>query len=157
MLLATSSEFAGVLFRATADGDMCRGYEVVFDPRAQRVALRRHGAELATIAEADARIPVGKSFPMRIQIIGKQVRVSLHGEPLPILDMLDDKPIATAGQIGMRTWGGSLSLDDLAVTALSGGGGERFVVPSGTADPKRRVLQSLCLLVLNLNEMIYVD
>ena len=156
MLLPTSSEFAGVLLRATADGDACRGYEIVFDSRRQRIALRRHDAELATVAEADAHIPVGKSFPVRIEIVGSRVRVSLHGEPLPVLDALDDKPIATAGQIGVRTWGGSLILADLAVTTLSDGG-ERIAVPSGAAEPKRRALQSLCLLVLNLNETMYVD
>jgi hypothetical protein len=50
-----------------------------------------------------------------------------------------------------------MTLDDLAVTVLSGGSGERIAIPSGAADPARRALQSFCLLVLNLNEVVYVD
>ena len=157
LLLPASSEFAGVLLRAAADGDGCRGYEVVFDPRAQRIALRRHAPEPATLAEAGARIPVGKSFPIAIQIVGSQIRVSLHGEPQPVLDVRDDQPIPTAGQIGVRTWGGSLSLDELSLTTPAGGGEKRIAVPSGADDPARRALKSFCLLLLNLNETIYVD
>ena len=52
---------------------------------------------------------------------------------------------------------GSLNLDDLTVTKLAGGGGKTVAVPSDNADPKNRALQSLCLLVLNLNEVIYFD
>ena len=157
MLLPTSSEFAGVLLRAKAEGDDSRGYEIVLDPRAQRISLRRHAAELATLSEATVRIPIGKLFPIRIQIIGRQIRVSLHGEPLPVLDVLDPQPLDGAGQIGVRTWGGSVSFDNLVLTTLSGGDGKTFAVRSGAAEPKHRALQSFCLLVLNLNETIYAD
>ena len=155
--LSGATESAGLLLRAKPEGDESRGYEIVLDPRAQRIALRRHAAEMTTIAEAGARIPIGKPFAVRIEIIGAQVRVSLHGEHLPLLDARDTQPILHAGQVGARTWGGALSLDDFTVTILKGGGGERIAVPSGADDPARRALQSFCLLVLNLNEVVYVD
>ena len=155
--LSAASEFVGLLVRARAEGDDSRGYEVVLDPRRQRIALRRHIGEMTTFAEVDGRIPLGKPFRVRIEFVGAQVRVSLHGEHLPLLDAQDDKPIASAGQIGVRTWGGAMTLDDLVVTVFSGGGGARIAIPSGAADPARRALQSFSLLVLNLNEVVYVD
>jgi mono/diheme cytochrome c family protein len=155
--LSAASELAGLLVRTKAEGDDSRGYEVVLDPRQQRIALRRHAAEVTTVAEAGARIPLGKPFAIRIESIGAQIRVSLNGEQLPVLDTHDHQPIPGAGQIGVRTWGGAITLDNLAVTVLSGGGGEQIAVPSGAADPARRALQSFCLLVLNLNEGVYVD
>jgi hypothetical protein len=155
--LPAASELAGLLVRARAEGDDSRGYEVVLDARQQRIALRRHAAEVTTIAEADARIPLGKPFAMRIETIGARVRVSIHGEHLPLLDASDDQPIMAAGQIGVRTWGGAMTLDDFAVTVLSGGDGERMAISSGATDAARRALQSFCLLVLNLNEVVYVD
>jgi hypothetical protein len=155
--LSAASEFAGLLVRAKAEGDDSRGYEIVLDPRRQRIALRRQGAEMTTIAESDAGIPVGKQFEVRIESVGAQIRVSLHGEHLPVLDAQLGQPIAETGGIGVRTWGGAITLDDLSITALSGSGGKRIAVPSSAADPERRALQSFCLLVLNLNEVVYVD
>jgi hypothetical protein len=155
--LPAASEFGSLLVRAKAEGDDSRGYEVVLDPRRQRIALRRHAAKMTTIAEAGARIPLGQPFPVRIEFVGVQMRVSLYGTRLPLLDAHDDQPIASAGQIGVRTWGGAMTLDNLEVTVLSGGSGERIAVPSGATDAARRALQSFCLLVLNLNEVVYVD
>jgi cytochrome c553 len=155
--LPGASELAGVLLRAKAEGDETRGYEVVLDARRQRVALRRHAAAMVTVAETEARIPIGKSFAVRIECSGAQVRVSLDGGQMPVLDVRDEQPVMEAGRIGVRTWGGAMTLDDLAVTPHRGGVGERIAVPSGTAEPARRALESFCLLVLNLNEVVYVD
>jgi hypothetical protein len=147
-----STEFAGLLFRAEANGDVARGYEVVFDLRRQRVALRRHGAELVTLAEAEADLPPGQSFAVKIEARGARFRVWLYDRPQPLLDIRDDHPIEGAGAIGVRTWGGALSLDDLAVTTAEG---RR---EAGRGDPAQaRALQSFCLLLVNLNEFLYVD
>jgi hypothetical protein len=146
-----------VLVRAKAEGDEARGYEVALDARRQRVSLRRHGAATATLAEAEARVPMGKLFAVRIECTGAQVRVSLDGGQTPAIDVRDDQPMMEAGRIGVRTWGGAMTLDDLAVTVHNGGTGERIAVPSGAAEPARRALESFCLLVLNLNEVVYVD
>ena len=37
------------------------GCEVVFEPREQRVVLRRHSGELAMLAQAAANLPTGRS------------------------------------------------------------------------------------------------
>ena len=50
-----------------------------------------------------------------------------------------------------------MSLDDLTVIDSSAGNGQARVVIREDADPKQRALQSLCLLILNLNEVLYVD
>jgi hypothetical protein len=158
MLLARSSESAGLLFRARAHEDICRGYEAVFDARNQRIAVRRHGSNLVTVAETEASFPLGEPFALRIESVGQKIRIWLRGEVKPALEAFDEKSVADAGQIGVRTWGGSMSLDDLSVRFLSEDGGEkRVMVPSGKAEPGHQALQSFCLLMLNLNETVYVD
>jgi Protein of unknown function (DUF1553) len=156
LLLSSSSEFASLLIRANADGGVSRGYEIAFDPRRQRISVRRQGADPATIADEEAQIPFGTPFRVTIESIGPRIRVSVHGESRPVVDVVDEKSIANQGQIGVRTWGGSLSLDDLTVRTSSDDGDHR-IVPAGAANPAQRALQSFCLLVLNLNEVVYID
>jgi hypothetical protein len=152
VLLPTSCEFAGLLFRGSADNDVAHGYEVVMDPRKQRVVLQAHGAEVKQIGEADAAMPFGKPFALKVEVRGPKVRVWLQDKEKPLLDIIDQNPILQAGRIGIRTWGAAVSLDDLIVRVP-----QAIAVSSGDKDVDRSALQSFCLLVLNLNEVFYVD
>ena len=155
LVLHNSSELGGLLFRANAEGDLHRGYDVLFDPRQQRVTLRRHDSQLAILAETAARIPTGLSFPVKIEAAGPRLRVWCGESPQPAIDVTDARPITEPGCVGIRTWGSALSLDGLIVRA-----GDRIIrfpaaVPEDEA--RTRALQSFCLLMLNLNEVVYVD
>lgn len=153
--LHTAFESGGLLLRATADGDRPRGYEVTFDPRGQRVSLRRLGTNTVTLAEAAASVPTGTSFPVRAEIAGATIRLWLDKSPNPTLVASDPQPLAQPGHLGMRVWGAALGVDDLRLTS----GGQEIVVLPGAdvSDPNRRALEAFCLLLLNLNEVVYVD
>jgi hypothetical protein len=151
--LPGSAELAGLLFRASAEGDESRGYEIVLDPRRQKIALRRHGAKPVVLMETDARLPAGEAFPLHIECTGPRIKVALHGTP--VLDATDSQPTAMDGKVGVRAWGGPLWLDSL--TLGSADGSSSIIIPSGNPAPARSALQSLCLLVFNLNEFLYAD
>jgi hypothetical protein len=78
-------------------------------------------------------------------------------ETRPLLEVVDEQPILCSGRAGVRAWGGSVSLDGLAVRAGADGSGEWVKPPPDGAAPGERALQALCLVILNLNEVVYVD
>lgn len=151
-----ASEFGSLLVRASTEGDEQRGYEVTLDPRQQRIALLRHGKELTTLAVAEVVIPTIKPVALRIEMADARVRVWVDGARQPVIDSFDSHPISAKGLVGVRAWGAPMCLDKLSVAA----DGKHFEAAAAQTDNegvRRRALQSFCLLLLNLNEMIYVD
>ena len=155
------SDFGSVLLRASASGDEQRGYEICFDPRQQKILLRRHGTNINTLCEIEAAIPVARPFPVKFEIHHSRVRVWTGAAEEPLLDFVDPKPLLEAGYLGVRTWGAPLSIDHLQVVSSD----EHLRSEPAVADRPQTseqhlqelALQSFCLLLLNLNEMIYVD
>jgi len=148
-------ESAGLLVRASAKDHELHGYELALEPREQRVVLRRHTAGLVTLAEAPARVPAGQSLPVKIEAAGARLRVWLGEGSRPVIDCTDPQPILAAGRVGVRAWGAALSVDDLV---LHPEGEPALAVGDGQRDPpERRARQAFCLLLLNLNEVVYVD
>jgi hypothetical protein len=153
LLFHTACESAGVLFRATTTGDSLRGYEVAFEPREQRMVLRRHDGAQTKLAEASAGMATQRGTPIRVEAQEAHLRVWWGG--VPVLDVTDPKPILGPGRAGVRSWGSALSVDDLVLRPEG-------LPPMALRDetlpaPERRALQAFCLLLLNLNEVVYVD
>ncbi len=153
--LSRATQLASILIRAKVDGDSYQGYEVLMLPRENRILLNRHRSEVVLLAEASFAIPKGTFLPIRIEAVGDHLRVWLDREDEPVIDATDEQPLTEPGNVGIRTWGGELTVDDLTVkrgteVVKIGADGKRD-------DPGQQALESLCLLILNLNEMIYVD
>lgn len=156
LLLHSASEGASILLRSEAEKNEQRGYEVFFDPRQQRLALRRHQAQVTTLAEAAASIPTSRPFPIRIQAAGGRIQIWIHGRAAPVLDATDPEPLTAVGRMGVRSAGAALSLDGLTLRTL----GQSFhpgAECGETPGPEELAWQSFCLLLLNLNEFVYVD
>ena len=156
LVLDRASEFGSLLVRASVEGDEQRGYEVTLDPRQQRVMLLRHGKELTTLGHAEVEIPTVKPIELRVEMAGARIRVRLRGDTRPVIDAIDPSPINTKGLIGIRAWGAPFFVDQLSVGAAS----SKFDAAASKHNSdgiRTRALQSFCLLLLNLNEMIYVD
>jgi len=152
--LHSAAEYAAILFRGSNDGDKQRGYDVFLDPREGQVALRRLGTNTVTLAEASAPVPAGQ--PVRIMIDGtdKRLRVWLNApaSESPLLDVVDADPVF-AGHAGIAAWGAPVTIRALEVTTPHG----RMSALPESCNPSERALQSWCLLLLNLNELPYVD
>ena len=102
MTLQDSVEFGAVLLRATAEGDIFRGYEVVFGPRDQSIMLRRHGADVTVIEEIQTSVPTGKTVPIRIEAVGPRIKVWIGNLAKPVLDVNDPQPLQDAGRLGAQ-------------------------------------------------------
>lgn len=155
VMLHTACETAGVTFRASAKDHELRGYEVAFEPREQRIVLRRHAGELTELALVPAAVPTGRSVALKIQAADARLRVWLGADSRPAIDIVDAKPLLAAGQVGVRSWGAALSVDDLVLQP--DGAAPIAVSDEQLPPPERRAREALCLLLLNLNEVVYVD
>jgi mono/diheme cytochrome c family protein len=174
ILVHPAAESASLLIRSTAEHQEQRGYEVLLDPRRGRVLLKRHLSEVQVVAEAPVSIPSGMPIRLKIEFIAARIRVWLAdtGKEFvtePVLDVIDAKPIFTAGLVGVRSVGAALSVDALTLNTVDGS--TPIVPPAGTAGETQtdlaqnaagvslepRAWQSFCLLLLNLNEFVYVD
>ena len=155
IFLHTACESAGLFFRATAKDNEAHGYEVALEPREQRIILRRHAGELTTLAQASAEIPTARSLPLKIQATDARIRVWLGDNAKPVIDFTDAKPLLASGQVGARAWGAALSIDNLVLRP--DGAASVVVRDEELAPPERRAREAFCLLLLNLNEVVYVD
>jgi len=155
LLPHTAFESGGLLFRTTVQDEAAIGYELLVEPRDQRVRLRRHGDTVITLATAPAVISDGRHLPIRIEMIHDRIRVWAGGASQPLIDFHDPAPILLAGHVGVRAWGAALSVDDLVLHPS--GSGTSPVWDASQDPPRSRALQSLCLLLLNLNEVVYIE
>jgi hypothetical protein len=130
--------------------------------------LQRHTTNVTALAEANASIQVERPCSLKIETSGPRIQVWLNDGGEPIIDVIDPNPLTEPGNVGVRAWGAAVSMDDLQLRI-----GDRKIdcavalpEPPGTPapakedfdhQPARRALESFCLLLLNLNEVIYVD
>jgi hypothetical protein len=154
VLLQGDCHAGGLFVRAAVQDDLQVGLELRLEPPAGRLRLVRHDLDGATVlAEVGADVVTERWMDVRILVTGARVRVWLDQASEPLLDVPDAAGLPE-GRVGVRACGGALLIDELAITSQ----GRTAVVPPedvGSAD--RRALESLCLLVLNLNEFVFTD
>jgi hypothetical protein len=158
--LSAGCDLAAIVLRATADGDVFSGVEVVLDPLAGQLRLVAHaGGETTVLGEAPAVLAPDTWHALRVEAAGPQLSVWLDdvgspdGPDAPLLRAAVPEA-ATSGHFGVRSWGEALHLADVRLTA---DGTTRTLQPDDPGTPEQRALQSLCLLILNLDEFLYVD
>jgi hypothetical protein len=138
-----------------------RGYELRFEPLLGRVGLYRCAGDAEDTVAPLAEIPdtglTGAWRQVKIEQQGPRHRVWLDGATTPAIDVEDSQPLAAPGRFGLRTWGSPLSVKDASATT----NGVRTVLDQSTeaaaTSPERRSLEAFCLLMLNLNEFVYID
>lgn len=154
--LHKASERGVLIVRGVLNDDLYHGYALVFQPRAQTISLERHdGKDVRVLASARAEFACDQWISNRIEVTGAHVRVWLNGDSNPVLDVTDPDPIDGPGNVGVSTWGAALTLDSLKLTT----GGQTRVL-SNAPDPRwaeRSARAAMCLMILNLNEFVYVD
>ncbi|MCI0536834.1 MAG: DUF1553 domain-containing protein [Verrucomicrobiales bacterium] len=158
LTLHRAAEFASLLFGAGVTNEVQRGYEVVLDARQQRIALRRHATNTITLAETSSPIRSAGPHELRVEAREGSIRVWLDGSAQPLLAVHDSSPARAPGRVGVRAWGAAVSVDALTLDT----GRETIDVLARSAgpwpkSPSQRALESFCLMMLNLNELVYVD
>ena len=157
LVLHTAFERGGFLLRAGAQGERPTGIELIFDPREQRLTLRRLEPEPRILATAPATLPTQEPFAVRVTADGPRWTVWLNGDSSPTLTITESNPVSSGHQVAVRPWGSAVSLDDLEIASEDGSRHWRASEAAVTTAPDRRALESFCLLVLNLNAVVYSD
>ncbi len=156
IVLHASAEVGSLLVRAEGVEGILNGYEVAIDPRGRRIALNRHerGKGVATLASSAVGVATERAIELRVECRGPRIRVWVDGAGEPALDATDTAPLMQTGWAGVRTWGAGLSVESLSV--LRDGVERRLDVPRDRS-PQMDALASFCLVLMNLNEFVYVD
>ncbi len=163
LIMDRAAESASVLFKSHVKGTSQRGYEVCLEPRQHRITLLRQDDKLVTLAHVESSLPVLKNIKLRIECNDSRIRVWMGDNKIPIIDFVDSLPPFGVGKIGVRAWGAPVSFDSLTVRTLDQfysvkiDDSESLTGTRSMSSSQRRGLESLCLLLLNLNEVIYVD
>lgn len=152
-----ASELATLLVRASPRDASWQGYGIELDARSETLKLVRRGEKTESLAGVDLHIPVGVWQDFRIELIGNCLRFWIDSATDPIIDVRDAAAVKS-GRLGVSTWGGSLSLNNVMIAA---DGGHWDLARHEAASDQQRArdesLAALCLVVLNSNEFVYVD
>ncbi|MBL9172695.1 MAG: DUF1553 domain-containing protein [Verrucomicrobiales bacterium] len=149
---------AGILLRAQPPtGDTGEtGYELMVEPREHRAVLR----QLTPTKTIDVAVAPGVGLTnghlaVRIELQDDRISVRFHDQPEPGLSARMAPGTPASGSVGIRAWGAAVSLDRLRWTDPKG---TTPLWPVRQADwARQKSLESVCLLVMNLNEVLYVD
>ena len=151
--LRGGSRFGSVLLRALPHDDALSGLEVRLDADTGMVrAIEHDGTSAKVVGEAAAPVGDGAWHELKITARGPQIVVVLDGAGAPALQV-PQTAVTQAGRIGIGTWGEGLELERLAVRT----GPDETVLRAPAQRPEDRALEALALIVLNLNEFVYVD
>jgi len=163
LFIRGATELAAVVVRGLSAGDgltqRFTGYELAFVPPLKTVELRKATEKGSTVlASAKRELPPDAWVHVRLEIAGGRITATIDREPTPFLTADDTEPLARPGHVGLRTWGASLDGRNMFVQAA---GGDLVRIdpaqPPDAAEATARARRDLCLVILNLNEFLYVD
>ena len=97
----------------------------------------------------------GAVHELVVTLDGPRVSVSVDGVVCLTSDA-GGAPLGEAarGRLGVRAWGGGLSFDELV---MEDAGGRHELRGDAPRSPRWLALESLCVLMFNLNEFLFVD
>lgn len=145
---------AALIVRAVRIEDDYAGSQVVLDREAQEARIEvidTPRTEARIVARAAIAVDPVRWYELRLQAMGSRLTAWIDGAS--ILEAEVPAGVPGEGELGVRVLGDAVSIDALTIT-----GEQRIEIAPPLADtPAERALDSLCLLLLNLNEFVYVD
>ena len=163
LLVRSATELATVVIRGLPEGDglaqRFTGYELAFVPPLKMIELRKVTAKGSTVLASVKRELVPDSWVhAKIEIAGGRIAATIDHTPVPLLSADDPEPLARPGHAGLRTWGAGLDARTMLVKPAEG---DLVRVdpaqPPTPAEVAARARRDFCLVILNLNEFLYVD
>ncbi|MCA9135348.1 MAG: polymer-forming cytoskeletal protein, partial [Planctomycetales bacterium] len=140
---------------ASIEGDLLKATEFVFDGVTDRVTLRHSGQEPTDIQSASFTIDPHVWTNFVITVDAKQVSLTLNDQ---LLIQSDSPDLLREGGFAVRTWGAGLEIADLQIETSGVTHDPVTDAPAGTfRSARQKALATLCNLVINLNEFVYVD
>jgi hypothetical protein len=172
--MQSNSEGASIYFRGGNKGDLYSGLELLLDPREDRIELRRHGKEKepVVVKSAPLELDTGTWYRVRIVLAGPEVSAwAVQGSPEegdPSLRATVEKPADAGDRVGLSSREAPVGLSSLVVrtagkTTTAEISGKKWIAATGSGPGAnlergmRQALHSFCLVLLNLNEFVYID
>ncbi len=152
---------AGLLVRvsnAQNGADALHAYNI--NLKKDQVRLGKHQNNWQALATHAMELAPQQWHDVKVVVEGGRIRIFVSGATEPQIDFTDDKPLP-AGKVGFRTYAVSSAVRHLKVQTGDRAAALEFRSAAPSAAPplpaSSRALGSLCKLVLNLNEFVYVD
>ena len=153
LYLRAGCERFGLSLRARNSNETLLGLEVVLLPEEGAVELHRHGTQTSTLlARTAAAVQPERWHALEVSLALERLQVSLDGEPLRAFSQTMSGLLEEGG-VGLRANGEGARLRSLELVR----GGSAQSLLSDESDPESLALESLALLLFNLNEFVYVD
>ncbi|OWK46756.1 DUF1553 domain-containing protein [Fimbriiglobus ruber] len=160
IMLRADNGDAGLLVRASdvRDGhDSLNAYNINIRPNFLR--LGRHENNWKSLKEVPYAFQVGRWHHLKVEMTAGRVRIFVDGSSEAAIDYTDETPLPS-GKIGLRSMASQFSARNVIATA----GKARSVadmrpasLPPTLASAADKALADLCLVILNLNEFVYID
>lgn len=148
----------GILWGAegSPDGGGGTGRELVLEPRDGRASVRALTPTNSVVLASMSGLTL-REDRIQVQIrIGKEgTTVHFHGGADPAMQFHEASTGPLHGRFGVRAWGSGVSLENFRWT--SGGKSVAVWTPKPSGWAQQKALESACLVVMNLNEVLYVD
>ena len=172
--MQSNSEGASIYFRGGNKGDLYSGLELLLDPREDRIELRRHGKEKepVVVKSAPLELNTGTWYRVRVALAGPEVSAWVgQGSPderNPSLRAAVEKPAEPGDRVGLSSREAPVGLSSLVARTAGKASaaeisGKKWIAAAGSAPGEnldrsmRQALHSFCLVLLNLNEFVYID
>ena len=172
--MQSNSEGASIYFRGGNEGDLYSGLELLLDPREDRIELRRHGKEKepVVVKSSPLELNTGTWYRVRVVLAGPEVSAWVGqgspGERNPSLRATVEKPAEPGDRVGLSSREAPVGLSSLVVrmagkTTTAEISGKKWIAAAGSGPGAnlergmRQALHSFCLVLLNLNEFVYID
>lgn len=152
LTLGRSTEFAAVVVRGIPEGDFLNGLEVRLIPATDTLEVATLRGERTVLGKTSVPLETGKSISLRISVQQNKIAVWAGDLNATALEVTDPEPHREKGRVAFRVWGAPLAVDRLSVDTANGQ--VEYEQPDEAATAG---LEAACLLILNLNEVIYVD
>ena len=146
--------------------DALTSYNVNFSKN--RLRLGKHENNWRELVSVPREFRLGQWVHLRAEFQGGRIRIFVNHESAPAIDYVDPQPLP-AGKVGLRTFHCPVEFRQITVT----GRGESRMLSLDHASPphhvqlavaglkpdesSRQAFDAFCLLLMNLNEMIYVE
>jgi uncharacterized protein DUF1553/uncharacterized protein DUF1549/cytochrome c/3-keto-disaccharide hydrolase len=152
---------AGLLLRvnrAASGVDTLHAYNI--NLKKNQLRLGKHQNDWKALATGEVELAPQQWHDVKVVLAGARIRIYVGGAKEPQIDYTDDKPLPP-GKIGFRTYAVSSAVRNFRVQSGDQTASLEFKSSQNAfATPTSaslRALASLCKLVLNLNEFVYVD
>ena len=154
LMLHKAIKFGSLLIHGTANNDLFAGREIRLDPRNRQLVILDHGKDVIKVASVEVPLETSQWIPFRLAVNDEHMRFWLDDRTAPLIEVTNHEH--AAGRFGVAVSRGAMSFDDLVVQTA----GQEFDVARHNAKivpAALKAFQSLCVVLMNTNEFVYVD